>query len=286
MHLDHSARDSRDWLIRESGLEQSVVDALLEVETRPRCLQHENGILLVMRGVNLNPDEQYEDMVSVRVWVDSGRIITTRRRQLRSMSQIRADLEAGRGPQDVSGFLQALIGYLADNIAGVIEDLDSSIDEFEGRIASGEISGSQGALGGLRRRTAYLRRFLSPQREALERLARNQSDLISAEAVADIHEQANRMVLFVEELDLARERAMVVREEIISNLAQDQNAKMYLLSLVAAVFLPLSFITGMMGMNTAGLPGSDNPMGFWAVTGIMLLIGVGILMVFRWKRWM
>ena len=94
------------------------------------------------------------------------------------------------------------------------------------------------------------------------------------------------MVLYVEELDLARERAMVVREEMLSNLAQDQNSKMFLLSLVAAVFLPLSFITGMMGMNTAGLPGLENTMAFWIVVVLMLLTGLGILMVFRRKRWM
>ena len=94
------------------------------------------------------------------------------------------------------------------------------------------------------------------------------------------------MVLYVEDLDLARERAMVVREEMLSNLAQEQNSKMYLLSLVAAVFLPLSFITGMMGMNTAGLPGSENTMAFWIVVVLMLLTGLGILLVFRRKRWM
>jgi zinc transporter len=286
VHLDHSAMESRDWLGRESGLDPSIVDALLEMETRPRCLQLEKGFLLVMRGVNLNPDASFEDMVSVRVWVDSDRIITTRRRQLRSVQQIRNDLRAGNGPCDQSEFLRDLIAYLGDNIAGVIEGLDDAIDAFEEAVECGATSGAQGELGGLRRKTAYLRRFLAPQREALERLSRAQSALLTAEVAAEIYEQANRMILFVEELDLARERAMVAREEMISNLAQDQNSKMYLLSLVAAIFLPLSFITGMMGMNTAGLPGSENPIAFWVVAGMMLLLGIGILLVFRLKRWM
>jgi len=65
-----------------------------------------------------------------------------------------------------------------------------------------------------------------------------------------------------------------------------QNSKMFLLSLVAAVFLPLSFITGMMGMNTAGLPGSENTMALWIVVVLMLLTGLGIILVFRRKRWM
>jgi len=286
IHLDHTARDSRSWLATKSGLDEPIIDAMLETETRPRCLQTGDGILLVMRGVNLNPEAESEDMVSIRVWLNSERIITTRHRKIQSIQKIRDELLGGTGPANQSGFLEKVITYLGDNIAGVIESLDESLDKLE---ASTEPNGApclRGQLGGLRRKTAYLRRFLTPQREALDRLSRSQSELLSPDSVAEIHQEANRMVLFVEELDLARERAMVIREEMISNLAQDQNSKMFLLSLVAAVFLPLSFLSGVMGMNTAGLPGSENTMGFWIVTALMLLIGIGILLAFRWKRWM
>ena len=71
IHLDHTARDSRSWLTTQSGLNEPIVDAMLETETRPRCLQTGEGILLVMRGVNLNPEAEFEDMVSIRVWLDS-----------------------------------------------------------------------------------------------------------------------------------------------------------------------------------------------------------------------
>ena len=286
IHLDHSARDSRSWLTTGSGLDEPIIDAMLETETRPRCLHTREGILLVMRGVNLNPEAEFEDMVSIRVWLDSKRIITTRHRKLQSIQKIRDELLGGIGPKDQAEFLELAISYLGNNIAGVIEGLDESLDQLEATIGASGAPGLHGELGSLRRKTAYLRRFLAPQREALDRLSRSQSELLSPDAVAEIHQETNRMVLFVEELELARERAMVIREEMISNLAQDQNSKMYILSLVAAVFLPLSFITGMMGMNTAGLPGSENTMGFWVVAALMLLTGIGILLVFRWKRWM
>lgn len=286
IHLDHTAHDSRSWLAKESGLDEPIIDAMLETETRPRCFQTGEGILLVMRGVNLNPEAEFEDMVSIRVWLDSERIITTRRRKLQSMQKIRDQLLVGTGPKNQAKFLEMMTRYLGDNIAGIIDSLDESLDQLEASIGVGGASSSHGELGNLRRKTAYLRRFLSPQREALDRLSRSQSELLSPDTVAEIHQEANRMVLFVEELDLARERAMVIREEMISNLAQDQNAKMYLLSMVAAVFLPLSFITGMMGMNTAGLPGLENTMAFWIVVALMLLTGIGILLVFRWKHWL
>ena len=218
IHLDHTAQNSRSWLATQSGLDEPIINAMLETETRPRCLQTKGGILLVMRGVNLNPEAEFEDMVSIRVWLDSDRIITTRHRKLQSMQQIRDELSGGTGPKNQAEFLELMTRYLGDNIAGIIESLDESIDKLEAAIGAGGATSSQGELGSLRRKTAYLRRFLSPQREALDRLSRLQSEFLSPGTAAEIHQEANRMVLFVEELDLARERAMVIREEMISNL--------------------------------------------------------------------
>jgi len=80
-------------------------------------------------------------------------------------------------------------------------------------------------------------------------------------------------------------RAMVAHEEFVARVAQEQNSRVYLLSIVAAIFLPLSFLTGLFGMNVAGLPGMEDPRAFLLVTGIMLGLAVVALIVFRWKRW-
>ena len=99
IHLDHTVLDSRSWLTTGSGLDEPIIDAMMETESRPHCLQTEEGILLVMRGVNLNPDADSEDMVSIRIWLDSERIITTRHRKLQSMQKIRGELLDGTGPE-------------------------------------------------------------------------------------------------------------------------------------------------------------------------------------------
>jgi zinc transporter len=93
------------------------------------------------------------------------------------------------------------------------------------------------------------------------------------------------MTRVLEDLDLARERAMVAHEEFVARVAQEQNSRVYLLSIVAAIFLPLSFLTGLFGMNVAGLPGLEDPSAFLVVTGIMLGLAVIALIVFRLKRW-
>ena len=100
-----------------------------------------------------------------------------------------------------------------------------------------------------------------------------------------LREQANRITRYVEDLDLVRERALVVQEELLNRIAQEQNARMYLLSIVAAIFLPLSFLTGVFGMNVGGLPGVENKGAFLLVAIGMLAVGVAIVAWMRWKRW-
>ena len=82
VHIDIDDGASRLWLSEVSGLDKPVVDALLEVETRPRSLSNDKGLLVILRGLNTNPGEDPEDMVSIRIWIERDRIISTRRRRL------------------------------------------------------------------------------------------------------------------------------------------------------------------------------------------------------------
>ena len=141
-------------------------------------------------------------------------------------------------------------------------------------------------LSGLRRQIAAVRRFLAPQRDALDRLYRQPGKLLSDTESNDLREEADRMTRYLEDIDLARERLVVMQEEFLAVQAQQQNSRMYVLSVVAAVFLPLTFVTGLLGMNVGGLPGLESPNGFLASIVVMVVAGAALLTFFRWKRWL
>ncbi|HLF30809.1 MAG TPA: zinc transporter ZntB [Xanthomonadales bacterium] len=286
VHVDFSQKEGRDWLVNDSGIDESMVEAMLQDDIRPRTLQTHKGVLTVLRGVNLNPGSDAEDMVSIRVWLENDRIISTRRRRSMSVDQIRQDLLTGDGPVGPGDLLVRVVENLGDRIAEVIESIDVAIEEAESRLEREHLRSYRGEFSQLRRKTAHVRRYLSPQREALDRLSRLQGDIFSASDLAALQEETNRMTLFVEELDLSRERAMVAQEEMLSSLAKEQNSKIYLLSIVSAIFLPLMFLTGLFGMNVAGLPGTAHPSSFNLITAMMLAIAIGILLLFRWKKWL
>jgi zinc transporter len=286
VHLDFTQPGACEWIQNESGVHKHIVDALIADDSRPRSIRFEQGVLSVLRGVNTNPDSDVEDMVSIRIWLEDNRIITTRRRQLRSIKDLEQMLENGNGPTDSGSFLADLSERLVGRISQVVEQIDEDIEANESQLQQSALASMRGKFATLRRRTAHLRRYLAPQRDALFGASRMQGSVISDQASMSLHEHANSVTLFIEELDLARERTMVAQEEILTLLAHEQNSKIFLLSIVAAVFLPLSFLTGLMGMNVAGLPGTENEASFNIIVIIMLALAVGILFLFRIKKWL
>jgi zinc transporter len=286
LHIDVTDEKASQWIERDSGLPTVVIDTLLAGETRPRTLVTGDGLLIVLRGVNTNPGEDPEDMVSVRVWLEPDRVITTRRRRLLSVIDIAQALDEGNGPKSTGALLATLVDRLAERIGNFVDTIESRLDSIEDDIGSAAPDSIRSRLSPLRRQMASVRRFLAPQRDALDRLYRQPVDFIRESDVQVMREEADRITRYLEDLELARERAIVLQEELLAHMAQQQNSRMYVLSVVAAIFLPLTFVTGLLGMNVGGLPGVDSSLGFIGSVAVMVIAASGLLAYFRWKKWL
>jgi zinc transporter len=286
LHLDVNEKLPVKWMRASLGLDRVVVEALNADETRPRSLNIGDGLLAVLRGVNMNPGEDPEDMVSIRLWIEHDRIISTRRRKLLSVQDLREQLDQGQGPKTSGEFLAALIGRLADRIGGFFDTIEENLSSIEEAESEDAVQTRRHSLAELRREIASVRRFVAPQRDALDRLYRNPGTLLSDAEANSLREEADRVTRYLEDLDLARERAVVLQEELLNELAQQQNTRMYVLSVVAAIFLPLTFVTGLLGMNVGGLPGVDSPRGFFIALVVMVVTSAAMLIYFRFRRWL
>ena len=286
IHFDVANTAAKDWVLRESGIPDHAVRILLAGETRPRASTLDGGLLAVLRGVNTNPGEDPEDMVSVRLWIDRDRIVSSRRRRLLSVVDVADAIDAGEGPRSPAEVLLKIVDRLTDRIGEFVDSIEAGIDDFEDEIRTGDPNEFRPRLAGLRRQIASVRRFVSPQRDALDRLARYTAEVLDSATVQELHQESDRVTRYLEDLDLARERAVVLHEELLSRIAQEQNSRMYVLSIVAAIFLPLTFVTGLLGMNVGGLPGLDHPMGFGVSMVLMVVLGLALLGYFRHKKWL
>lgn len=281
VHLDRKAPDAQRWLRKRSGLSRLTCDALLAEETRPRAHSVDDGLMVILRGVNLNPGEEPDDMISVRIWVDAARILTLRAPRLLAVGDIREQLEAGHGPVTSYGVLVAIVERLAERMAPVLANLDDQLDAIEEAILEHPDSTFRRRLSTIRHQAINLRRYIAPQREAIQQLQATAQDWIRAGDREKLREAADRTTRYIESLDALRERASIIQEEIAARQSEQMNRTMYVLSVVAGIFLPLGFITGLLGINVGGMPGVDNPFAFGIVCLILSAIAVGCLLAFR-----
>ena len=283
---DQSQKHMRAWLTEHASIEQSMLAILLAGETRPRSVAEAGSLAIIMRGINMNPGAVPDDMVAVRVVLEQNRVFTSHRRKLLSVRDLREALLAGTGPKTVGDFVAGLTRYLAVRIEAAVENIEGMIEKLDDQIAGGEIETVRSELSIVRRQAAAIRRHLAPQRDALDRLARSDTTIMTQRELLAVREEGDHVTRYIEDLDLAREHALVAQEELTNRVAHEQNTRMYLLSVVAAIFLPLTFVTGLLGMNVAGLPGTASPYGFAVATIVMIGLGFGLVFFFKWRKWL
>lgn len=285
-HLDYTNPEDRQWLTEASSLDELIVEALLAEETRPRTTPIGQGLLIALRGVNLTPGADPDDMVAIRIWIDKDRIVTTRKRDLLSIADLVGQLESGRGPTNSADFLVGLADRLVWHMSDTVDNLEDRVAELEDQVLTASSSAIRYELATVRRQAITLRRYLSPQREALLRLVTEAVAWLDNDNRLRLREVSDRLIRHIENLDAVRERAAVTQEELLSRLSEQLNTRMYVLSIVAAIFLPLGFLTGLLGSNVGGIPGAGSTHGFWALVGLLVVVIMFQLWLFRWKKWL
>lgn len=286
LHLDNDSPRSQKWLQEKSGIPASVVGALMAKESRPRSLRVEEGLLVILRGVNLNEGSEPENMVAVRMWVEPNRIITVRYERLLTPRDVLADILSGHhGAETAPQLFVALAERLSLKINDVIIKLEDELGALESRVETEQPTKLRSALAETRQDTVALRRYLSPQREALANLQYDAPDWLSASDRMGLRETADRTLRYLEDLDAARDRAIVILDELTNKMAESMNRTMYALSIVAAIFLPVSFLTGLLGINVGGMPGVESGLAFGIVCGIMSVVILLEIIILKRLKW-
>ncbi|WP_159821190.1 zinc transporter ZntB [Colwellia sp. 20A7] len=285
LHFDYTKDETKQWLEQQEDLNPVVISALLNDETRPRATMLNDGVLLSLRGVNLAPNSDPQDMVSIRIWFTKNNIISTRARTLLSTKDIATNFDNNCGPKSASEFITLMTENLIVRMSQTLYEIEDNVSEIEENTLAANSYDLRNELSDLRRQIISLRRYLSPQREAMTQLVSDKITLFSNEEKIQLRETSDHLTRYIEDLDSIKDRAIVCQEELNNKLTEQMNNRMFVLSVVAAIFLPLGFLTGLLGINVGGIPGSENTYAFSIF--ILILIAVVILQVwvFKKKKW-
>jgi len=286
LHLDATSDATAEFLREDPGVDNVAARTLLAEDSRPRAIVHESVILINLRGVNLNPHSRPEDMVRIRFLLQEHRVITVQPRVLKATSDIVDWLETQTVSSRPGGFIARYALLIAARMNPTIVELNEQVDRLEETVDSDTPQFSGVALTKIRRKAIMLRRYMAPQKDALMGLALHTVDWITEADRLRIREAGDEATRVAEDLEAIRERCAVVKDQLSDQRAEMMNRNMMILSVVAAIFLPLSLISGMMGINVGGMPWIEDGMGFWYVVFVVGIVGIIQIFIFKKLKWL
>lgn len=289
LHLDHNRPATGQWLRGQQDLPEDVADAMLASHTRPRCARWQGGLLFIGRGVNLNDDAVPEDMVSVRAWLRADRLVTVVLRRVRAAEDVASALESARQPVGVQApgeLLLMILENLIDRMTPTVHETGEQLDDILEAIIDEDRKGDRRTLTRLRLRIMTLRRYILPLRDAIAELRMAPPELMPPHTSQAITELADRATRLFEELESQNARGELARAELAGEESETLNRRLYALAIVTAIFLPLSFLTGLLGMNVAGIPFTTQPWAFLVWAGVFAAVLTGQILLLRRVRWL
>jgi zinc transporter len=285
VHVD-AGTDQELSLLRGNDIPDVAANALVATETRPRCDRIDEGAIVNLRGPAAEELDDSDRLVSIRMWVRRGKVDSVTRRPLAATAAVTEQMERGTilDPGDlVAAFARAISKELDPEVArlgDILDDYESELDD------SRALYRLRSSIARIRSDSIAYRRFVAPNRDALLTLADLDFLWLAEEDRLHIREAADRFARMTEELEAVRERAALLHEQLTDLRGEQMETRALLISIVAFIFLPLTFITGLLGMNVKGIPYADESWAFWGVVAFCVLVGAAVLGWFMWRHWL
>lgn len=284
VHLPSTGDTTKTWLRDEAKLSEHLVEALTAQETRPRCDGYETGAYLNLRGRSEEEVYPSDLLASVRIWATKGRVISVTRKHLVATDVVEQAVKDGSA-DDPGDLITSFATAITNDLDPVVSELGDQIDDCEQELDATRVYELRRKVTRARIAAIGYRRFLNPQRAALDKLAQLQGDWLSEDDRAHVAAAADRAARMAEELEAIRERASLIHETLTDLRAELIDTRSLIIAIAAMVFLPLTFITGLYGMNVSGLPYAQKPWAFDAIMIACVAISVGIIAYFLRRHW-
>lgn len=284
VHLDWNHISTSKWLqSKVNYLDQIVINALLADETRPRIVEFKHGILIILRGVSFDEKIKKQDMVSIRLWIDGDRIITIEKRAMNSIRVLQKMIENGLEIQNSGQFLNQLLNYTIEDISKLIYSSGEKIDDVEDEVMETRNLKFRDHILHTRSSLTIFKRYLLPQKETISRIRNCNYHWVDETTIRHFQENYEHISRVVDEIDEVLMRSKILHDELSHALNEKISRNTFKLSIITSIFMPMSFITGIFGMNFVNIPGLKSDFGFYVITALMLIL-VGIQLRFFKKR--
>lgn len=281
--LDGRDDEDRAWVDTQSRFDDAVKAVVSKPPTHNERLHLGAAIVLTLVRTDAASGDE---LAGLRIVIEARRVVTVCYGTDAIVEEALERQARGSAPAGIARVLALLVTALIKPLEPEITRLSDRIDALEDAAMNerDDDLGDQVVLLG--RQVLSLRRYLVPMHDELSFLAINPDELPGNADPRNLRRAAESLARLVSSLNSSHNRVQLILSQLKSHVESRQSRSMHKLSLVATVFLPLGFITGLLGINVAGIPDSHDPLGFWVVCGFLLGVAVASILFIRWRKWM
>ena len=284
--VDVSDETGANWLSAQSGLSEEVKSQLLQPGKFSRRENLEEGLLVNLCAINPASEAEADDLITLGLFLEENRVISVRSRKIVPIEEVRSHVKAGTGPRTPLGFLAFAIVCTKKRLEPLITRISEKTAEMEVSVLEENVDSRSEDLNALRREVFRVRRYVSPFQNILKLIVSDPMINTSDEECRALEGAAELLTRYLNALEDCRERTALLQDLIEARVSQTMARATYNLTIIATVFLPLTFVTGLLGMNVAGIPEEHAPWGFWVVVGVLVLLAIGSWAWLRWNKWL
>ncbi len=273
LHLSLADQGTIGWISHAEALPAAVKELLLSPDTHQRALVDSGVVGCVLHDFERDFDVADTSRVgALRFALTPSLMITARLHPIRSADIVSDRLTRGQRISGAAGALDLLVASVSEMIAGIGRELSVSVQKAEDRFLDGHHPPTPHDLIAIRRRLAQLHRMLDGMRAVFRRLEEDEE--LPEPLIATVEKLSQRLQALDADTLAVQGQLRLLREELDIQAAQRTNQNLYVLSIMTALMLPATLVTGIFGMNTGGLPWASNPLGTLAAT--MLALGAAV----------
>lgn len=271
------------------GIHPLTLEDILNTDQRPKLEDFDDYLFVVLKMLSLQPDGSLAAEQVSFVLGPSFLISFQEGFKADLFDPIRQRLRENRGKLRKGGadfLLYSLMDAIVDYYFVILEDLAERIEVLEEEVIAGPGRKTVVKIQHLKRETIFLRKSVWPLREVLGRLERRESPLVRGETVIYLRDVYDHSIQIIETVETFRDLLSEVLDIYLSAIGNRTNEVMKVLTIIATIFMPLTFIAGVYGMNFRYMPELEWHWGYPAVLLLMLLVSLGMGIFFRRKRWL
>lgn len=270
------------------GIHPLVMEDILNTEHRPKMDDMEDYVFVVLKMLDYNKEDGF-DAEQISIVLGQHFVISFQEMEGDVFEPVRERIRKNKGRIRKRGadyLAYALLDSVVDNYFTILEKIGERIEFLEEELVENPSTQTLQEIHRLKREMIFLRKSIWPLREVISGLERGESSLIKETTVIYLRDVYDHTIQVIDTVETFRDMISGMLDIYLSSISNKMNEVMKVLTIIATIFIPLTFLAGVYGMNFGYMPELEWDLGYFAVLFLMAIIGMGLVLYFRKKKWL